>query len=115
MTTGRQIKGYKRELNRIDEALSRQDVRGVGSPLTRLRGSLSVSLVGGVLVLVAAFIVSLINPKPDSGVAAIMTTRSGGIFVQFNGRLHPVTNLASARLIVGKPEEAKVATDAALR
>lgn len=115
VTTGRQIKGYKRELNRIDEALSRQDVRGVGSPLTRLRGSLSVSLVGGVLVLVAAFIVSLINPKPDSGVAAIMTTRSGGIFVQFNGRLHPVTNLASARLIVGKPEEAKVATDAALR
>ncbi|CQA10411.1 type VII secretion protein EccB%2C Actinobacterial [Mycobacteroides abscessus] len=74
-----------------------------------------MSLVGGVLVLVAAFIVSLINPKPDSGVAAIMTTRSGGIFVQFNGRLHPVTNLASARLIVGKPEEAKVATDAALR
>ncbi|CPW92653.1 type VII secretion protein EccB [Mycobacteroides abscessus] len=115
LTTTRQIKGYKRELNRIDEALSRQDVRGVGSPLTRLRGSLSISLVGGVLVLVAAFVVSLINPKPDSGVAAIMTTRSGGIFVQFNGRLHPVTNLASARLIVGTPEEAKVATDTALR
>ncbi|SIM04770.1 type VII secretion protein EccB, Actinobacterial [Mycobacteroides abscessus subsp. abscessus] len=115
LTSGRQIKGYKRELNRVDEALSRQDVRGVGSPLTRLRGSLSVGLAVGVLVLVAAFVVSMVNPKPDSGIAAIMTTRSGGIFVQFNGRLHPVTNLASARLIVGKADEAKVATDAALR
>lgn len=115
LTSGRQIKGYKRELNRVDEALSRQDVRGVGSPLTRLRGSLSVGFAIGVLVLVAAFVVSMVNPKPDSGIAAIMTTRSGGIFVQFNGRLHPVTNLASARLIVGKADEAKVATDAALR
>ena len=114
LTTPRQIKGFKRELNRVDEALSRQDVRGVGSPLTRLRGSMSLGVVVGVLVLVGAFVVSLISPKPDAGVAAIMTTRSGGMFVQFNGRLHPVTNLASARLIVGKPEEAKVVTDAAL-
>lgn len=114
LTTPRQIKGFKRELNRVDEALSRQDVRGVGSPLTRLRGSLSLGVALGALVLVAAFVVSLISPKPDAGVAAIMTTRSGGMFVQFNGRLHPVTNLASARLIVGKPEEAKVVTDAAL-
>ena len=115
LTTPRQIKGFKRELNRVDEALSRQDVRGLGSPLTRLRGGMSVGMVFGVLILVAAFVASLISPKPDAGVASIMTTRSGGMFVQFNGRLHPVTNLASARLIVGNPDEAKVVTDTALR
>lgn len=115
LTTPRQIKGFKRELNRVDEALSRQDVRGLGSPLTRLRGSMTVGAIFGVLILAAAFVASLISPKPDAGVAAIMTTRSGGMFVQFNGRLHPVTNLASARLIVGKPEDAKVVTDTALR
>jgi type VII secretion protein EccB len=115
LTTPRQIKGFKRELNRVDEALSRQDVRGLGSPLARLRGAMSVGVVFGALILAAAFVASLISPKPDAGVASIMTTRSGGMFVQFNGRLHPVTNLASARLIVGKPDEAKVVTDTALR
>ncbi|MFA5608195.1 MAG: type VII secretion protein EccB, partial [Leucobacter sp.] len=115
LTTPRQIKGFKRELNRVDEALSRQDVRGLGSPLKRLRGSLMVSAVGGVLILAAAFVVGLISPKPDGSVAEIVTTRSGGMFVQFNGRLHPVTNLASARLIVGKASEAKVVTETALR
>lgn len=47
LTTPRQIKGFKRELNRVDEALSRQDVRGLGSPLTRLRGGMSVGMVLG--------------------------------------------------------------------
>lgn len=115
LTTGPQIKGYKRELNRVDEAISRQDVRGVGSPLTRLRGSMLLGVAAGVVVLLAAFVVSLLSPKPDAGLSAIVTTRSGGMFVQFNGRMHPVTNLASARLIVGKPEDAKIATDNALR
>lgn len=115
LTTGRQIKGFKRELNRVDEAISRQDVRGLGSPLARLRGMTMLGVVVGVLVIAAAFVVSLISPKPDSSISLIMTTRSGGMFVQFNGRLHPVTNLASARLIVGKAEEAKIVTDTALR
>lgn len=115
LTTPRQIKGFRRELNRVDEALSRQDVRGLGSPLKRLRGSMGLGVAVGALILVAAFVVSLISPKPDGSIAAIMTTRNGGMFVQFNGRLHPVTNLASARLIVGKPEPAKVVTDTALR
>ncbi|MEN4465397.1 type VII secretion protein EccB [Mycolicibacterium fortuitum] len=115
LTTPRQIKGYRRELNRVDEALSRQDVRGLGSPLKRMRGWLGLGFGGGILLLVAAFVVSLISPKPDGSVAEIVTTRSGGMFVQFNGRLHPVTNLASARLIVGKADDAKVVTDTALR
>ncbi|BBX82210.1 type VII secretion protein EccB [Mycolicibacterium aubagnense] len=115
LTTPRQIKGFRRELNRVDEALSRQDVRGLGSPLARLRGAMGLGAAAGGLVLVAALVTSLISPKPDGSVAAIMTTRNGGMFVQFNGRLHPVTNLASARLIVGKPDPAQVVTDLALR
>ncbi|MFZ2242227.1 MAG: type VII secretion protein EccB [Gordonia amarae] len=114
LTTKLQITAFKRELNRLDEALSRQDVRGLGSPLTRMRRGAGVGMLGGVVVVIAAFIVSILIPKPDGRVAEIVTTRNGGRFVQFNGALHPVTNLASARLIVGKPDEAKVITDAAL-
>lgn len=115
LTTRRQRRGFKREINRVDEALSRQDVRGVGSPLTRLRGGLGFGVFAGAIVVVAAFVVSLIAPKPDGKISEIMITRGGGMFVQFNGRLHPVTNLASARLIVGKPADATVVSDAALR
>ena len=115
LTTPRQIKGFRRELNRVHEALSRQDVRGVGSPLTRMRGSLVLGSIAAVGVLVAALLVSLISPKPNGKVGQIMTTRSGGMFVMFNGRLHPVTNLASERLIVGKAAPATVVSDATLR
>lgn len=111
LTTSRQIKSYKRELNRLDEALSRQDVRGIGSPLSRLRGSLGLGVGAGVLIMVAALVMSLLNPKPKNNISEIMVTRSGGRFVQYNGQLHPVTNLASARLIVGKPAEAKIVSD----
>lgn len=115
LTTPRQVKGFKRELNRVDEALSRQDVRGLGSPLARLRAALGLGGAAGIGILVAALVVSLISPKPDGRVGAILTTRSGGMFVVFNGRLHPVTNLASARLIVGKADPATVVSERALR
>jgi len=115
LTTPRQIKGFRRELNRVHEALSRQDVRGVGSPLTRMRGSLVLGGLAAAGLLAAALVVSLISPKPNGKVGEIMTTRSGGMFVMFNGRLHPVTNLASARLIVGKAAPATVVSDATLR
>lgn len=111
LTTKLQIKGYKRELNRIHEALSRQDVRGIGSPLARIRGTLALGGLGGVLIVGAAFIMSLLNPKPNNSVSEIMASRSGGLFVQFNDQLHPVYNLASARLIVGKPADAKIVAD----
>ncbi len=115
LTTPRQIKGFRRELNRVHEALSRQDVRGVGSPLTRMRGSLVLGALAAVGLLAAALVVSLISPKPNGKVSEIMTTRNGGMFVMFNGRLHPVTNLASARLIVGKSAPATVVSDKVLR
>lgn len=115
LTSKRQIKAYKRELNRVDEALSRQDVRGLGSPLARMRGGVGFGAVIGVLVLGAAFVMSILSPKPDNSIAEIVITRNGGRFVQFNGKFHPVNNLASARLIVGSPKEAKVITDAALQ
>lgn len=115
LTNPLQRKGYHRELVRLDEALSRQEVRGLGSPLTRMRGALGVGAVGGIGILVVALVMSFIAPKPDGKIAEIMTTRSGGTFVYFNGRLHPVTNLASARLIVGKAAPATVVSEAALR
>lgn len=115
LTTARQVKGFRRELTRLDEALSRQDVRGIGSPLSRMRAALGLGAIAGVGVLALALVISLIAPKPDGKLSSIVTTRSGGMFVMFNGRLHPVTNLASARLIVGKPDPAVVVGERTLR
>ena len=61
LTTPRQIKGFRRELNRVHEALSRQDVRGVGSPLTRMRGSMVLGSMAAVAVLAAALVGMLIG------------------------------------------------------
>ena len=114
-TTRRQRRAYKRELSRMDEALSRQDVRGVGSPLARLRLSQAVGLGGVAGIVGMALVVSLIAPKPGGKVADIMNVRGKGMYVVYNGRLHPVTNLASARLIVGEPADAVQVGDDVLR
>ncbi|KXO92910.1 Type VII secretion system protein eccB1 (plasmid) [Tsukamurella tyrosinosolvens] len=108
LTTKRGRKGYIRELLRLDEALSRHDPRGLGSPQTRIRSGEGFGYVLGILLVLVAFLVGLLSPKPDSSLSEIVITREGGLFVQFNGAMHPVSNLASARLIVGKAADAKV-------
>lgn len=92
----------------------RRDVRGLANPFSPQTAAVGVGffLVG--LMAVIGLLVSVVKPRPDRGVDSIITTSSGGVYVMYGDKLHPVTNLASARLIVGKPENSSPVKDATI-
>lgn len=74
-------------------------------------------LAAGVAIAVAlllALLLKVLNPAPNKGAAEIMMTQQGGMYVQFDGALHPVTNLSSARLIVGKADKPSIVNEKTL-
>lgn len=68
-------------------------------------------MVLAVIIAAIMLIASILKPRPDRGMDAIIITQSSGRYVMFDGALHPVTNLASARLIVGSPDKAATVRD----
>lgn len=71
-------------------------------------GGMVVAFIG-----ILAFIFSLLKPAPEKGVDEIVIA-DGGTFVMYGDVLHPVTNLASARLIIGKPDNPQVVKNSSL-
>lgn len=121
LTSRLQRSGYRFLIRRVEQAFTRRDVRGLSNPFSAQTSALAVGVFLVGLIAVVGLLVSFIKPRPDRGVDSIVTTQSGGMYVMFGGtpeepeaRLHPVTNLASARLIVGKPENASVIKDSSL-
>lgn len=121
LTTRLQRSGYRFLIRRQEQAFTRRDVRGLSNPFSAQTSALSVGIFLVGLLAVIGLLVSFIKPRPDRGMDSIITTQSGGMYVMFGGtqenpvaKLHPVTNLASARLIVGSPENASVVKDSSL-
>ena len=114
LTTRLQRSGYRFLSKRQEQAFIRRDIRGLTNPFSAQSAAVTVGffLIG--LTMVLGLLISILKPRPDKGVDAIITTQSGGMYVMFNDRLHPVTNLASARLIVGNPENSSVAKDSTI-
>lgn len=111
LTTKTQISGYRLLVRRIEQGFIRRDVRLLASPFAAESSSFSIGVGLGGLILIAGLVMSLLSPKPDRGDAEILATKSGSRFVMWQDRLHPVTNLASARLIVGSADNVKVVKD----
>lgn len=114
--------GWRFLIRRQEDAFLRRDVRGLSNPFSAQTGSLSVGLFAIGIAMAIAFLISFMQPKPNRAMSEIMTTQSGGMYVMFGAkendpvaRLHSVTNLASARLIVGKPENSSVVKDSNLK
>ena len=64
------------------------------------RRSLTAGFVVAVVALVGCAVLALLRPQPDPGSATIVMERqSGALYVRLGDTLHPVSNLASARLI----------------
>lgn len=77
-----------------------------------MRGQMRALIVGvviAVLITGACGVLAFFKPAPSVGDAQILLSKSSGaVFVRIGDRVHPVLNLASARLIVGaneSPEE----------
>lgn len=114
LTSRAQVNGYRFLLRRAEHALLRRDTRMLHDPM-RAQGRAAVAgAVIAALVLAGCGIYGLISPSGSVGDARILLSRAGGTYVVVEDTLHPVLNLASARLIVGAPEKPRVVGERAL-
>lgn len=117
LTTRAQVNGYRFLLRRLDHALVRRDVRMLHDPMRSQIRSLLVGLVLGILVTAGAAILAFLRPQGAIGDALIVSGKSSGalyvvVTKEDDSRtLHPVLNLASARLITGENAEPHAVKD----
>lgn len=102
-TTRWQVSGYRFLVRRMEHALVRKDVRMLSDPMRSQSRALGVGIVAACLVLAGCAALALFRPQDKIGDATIVVGKdSGAMFVAMNDALHPVLNLASARLVVGE-------------
>lgn len=105
LTTKAQVNGYRFLLRRLEHALIRRDVRMLHDPMRSQIRSLLVGLVLALLVVAGFGVYGLIKPQGSVGNSSIIVSKkAGAMYVVVDGRLHPVLNLTSARLISGSDE-----------
>src|ERR1700761_962832 len=99
-TTRLQISGYRFMRRRIECALLGRDLRSVNEPMRAPAQSLMAGLALAVILLAVCMVLALLRPQPGLSTAPIlMEKQSGALYVRLGETLHPVLNLASARLI----------------
>ncbi len=104
-TTRWQVSGYRFLVRRMEHALVRRDVRMLHDPMRSQSRALAVGAVLAVIGVAGFAALALIRPQGRIGDARIVVGKeSGAMFVAHDGALHPVLNLASARLVVGAPD-----------
>ncbi|MDH6279183.1 type VII secretion protein EccB [Prescottella agglutinans] len=102
-TTRWQVSGYRFLVRRMEHALVRRDVRMLHDPMRAQSRALAVGVVIACIGLAGCAALALIRPQDKIGNASIVIGKdSGAMFVVMDGTLHPVLNLASARLVVGE-------------
>ncbi|TCJ94359.1 type VII secretion protein EccB [Nocardia alba] len=117
LTTKAQVNGYRFLLRRLDHALVRRDVRMLHDPMKSQSRSLMVGAVLGLIIVAGAAILGFLKPQGAIGDALIVTGKqSGAMYVVVEAKegektLHPVLNLASARLIAGNAQAPKSVKD----
>ena len=112
-TTRAQVDGHRFLARRARHAVVARDVRMLHDPLRRQSTGLTVGVVAAVLGVAGAAVLALLDPAPDVGSTMIMVGRdSGQMYVRAGEKVHPVRNLASARLVSGEPAEPRTVRDA---
>ena len=101
-TTRAQVSGHKFMRRRMEHGLVFGDIRMIHDPLASRRratifGTAAVAMIAGVMGLFA-----WMRPDADPGDAPIVRAADGTLYVRVGDAAHPVTNLASARLIAGQ-------------
>lgn len=108
-TSMEQVSGWRFLRHRLSVAIARHSVRLVHDPSRNATASLLVGAVASVLAIGVCFVIAFFKPTGQLGQAHIVADRaSGGLYVEVGGVMHPALNLASARLIVGKPDTPKM-------
>jgi type VII secretion protein EccB len=99
-----QLSGQRFLLRRMEHALVRGDVRMLDDPLRAQALSLSAGAVLTAIIVAVCVVLAFLRPAGSLGSAPIMMVpESGALYVRVGDVVHPVLNLASARLIADSP------------
>jgi type VII secretion protein EccB len=106
LTTKVQVSGWRFLLRRLEHAIVRRDTRMFDDPLSFYGRSAALGVVISVLILMGALAIAYFKPQGKLGSGDLFVDRSTNeLYLTVSGQLHPVYNLTSARLVLGKPAE----------
>src|SRR5690349_10985543 len=110
-----QVSGQRFLLRRMEHALVRGDVRMLDDPLRAQSLSLSAGAVITAIVVAVCVVLAFLRLPDHLGSPPIVVVReSGALYVRIGDVVHPVLNLASARLIADTPANAEAVSAAAI-
>src|SRR5690625_1705230 len=89
----------------MQHALVLGDISMIHDPLASRRRALIFGMVAVVLIALGSGLLAWLRPDPDPGQAELLSSEQGQLYVRVDDVVHPVANLASARLILGKAAE----------
>ncbi|MBX7432176.1 type VII secretion protein EccB [Mycobacterium sp. Y57] len=114
-TTRLQVSGHRFLARRMAHALVRGDARMLDDPLRAQSISLATGAVLAVLAVAVCAGLALLRPAGELGDDPVLLVgETGAMFVRIEGTLHPVPNLASARLITGAPVQPRIVSGEAV-
>ncbi len=105
LSTRTQMTGYQFLARRTAMALTRWQVRMEVEPGRRQALAVVASVSAASVICLGALLWSFLSPSGAMNESPIIADRdSGALFVRVGDRLYPALNLASARLIAGRPD-----------
>ncbi len=105
MTAKYQVSGLRFLYRRMAHALVRRDTRMIDDPQRAQAAPLILGLLLALIMAVGTVVWGLFSPAGLVSNARIVVDRdTGAMYVRIGPRLDPVTNLTSARLILGSPD-----------
>ncbi|WP_293819613.1 type VII secretion protein EccB [uncultured Corynebacterium sp.] len=109
-TTGIQVSGFNFLLRRLELALVIGDPRMAHDPLRSQRRALVVGVLLSLLIAGGAVMLGLLRPQPSLDGADLVADETGTLHLRLEDSYHPITNVASARLILQQPVEVQKTT-----
>ncbi len=114
-TTRLQVSGYRFLVRRMEHALLRGDIRMLDDPVRAQSLALMAGAVLAVVLVAVCAILAFLRPNAGLGdVAIVMSRDSGALYVRIDDTLHPVLNLASARLVTGSSARPEIVSAAGI-
>lgn len=104
-TTKTQVSGHRFMRRRVEHGLIFGDVRMIHDPLGSRRRAMIFGLVAVLMISGVMGLFAWMRPNANPGDAPILRAADGTLYVRVEDTAHPVTNLTSARLIAGAPDE----------
>lgn len=102
-TSSAQVSGHRFLKRRVEHALVLGDARMIHDPLARRYRAALCGIFLTLLLGAGAGVMAFLRPAINPGEAPILRSDSGALFVRAGETMHPVANLATARLIAGSP------------